>query len=600
MKELKVLSKYIVKYKYHLLLGVVFVFLSNYFRILQPQVIREALDFVVKEVKIFNAASEGAAKETILKDISHSILMFGLKVLGLALLMGFFMYFMRQTIIVMSRLIEYDMRKELFVHYQNLSLAFYKRNNTGDLMSRITEDVSRVRMAIGPAILYGINLVSMFSLAIYSMVQVSPKLTLYSLFPLPILSFIIYKVSHLINQKSEVIQEQLAVLNSTAQETYSGIRVVKSFVQEASMLRLFSDQTEQFKSKNMDLVKIDAMFFPSMALLIGASTVVTVYVGGLMVIDGSISVGNIAEFVIYVNMLTWPVTATGWIASLVQRAAASQKRLNEFMNERSEIQEEQNPHNAPIKGHIEFKDVSFTYAITGIQALKHVSFNIKQGQKIAIVGRTGCGKSTIADLLVRMYDATSGSIELDGMDLTKWKLEAIRQGIAYVPQEVFLFSETVANNIRFVSNSTDQEVMDMAAKVAVHEDIMGLPEQYQTMVGERGVTLSGGQKQRISIARALIKHPDIVVLDDCLSAVDAETEQKILGFLYDYLSSKTAIIITHRIFSLINFDQILVMDQGELVQIGTHDSLLKQEGLYQDMYNQQQLDKITDDQDENH
>ena len=586
MKNLRQLKKYIYTYKWHLLLGIVFVFLSNYFRVLQPQIIRNALDLVVENLKKYNNSIDPKVKADILSSVSNSIFHFGLIVIGLAILMGLFMYFMRQTIIVMSRLIEYDMHKELFEHYQKLNLAFYKRNNTGDLMSRITEDVSKVRMAIGPAILYGINLVSIFILVIYSMIRVSPVLTFYSLAPLPILSIIIYYVSNMINKRSETIQQQLAVLNSTSQEVYSGIRVVKSFVQEKPMLNFFKGQTENYRKSSLELAKIDAYFFPVMALLVGASTILTVYVGGLQVIAGKITTGNIAEFVIYVNMLTWPVTAIGWIASLVQRAEASQKRINEFMNEVPEIRNPIiNPH--LLEGEVVFKDVTFTYPVTNITAIKDINFQLNPGSKIAIVGRTGCGKSTIADLLLRMYDVSEGQIFIDKNDIRTLDLANLRRRIGYVPQDVFLFSDTIYNNIRFGSEATDSEIEQMARNVSVYEDIMGLPEQFNTIVGERGVTLSGGQKQRIAIARALIKDPDIVILDDCLSAVDANTEKQILEFLNQYLADRSAIIITHRIFTLLSFDQILAMKDGMIVEQGNHEKLLSLGGMYKEMFDQQ-------------
>lgn len=586
MKNLNELKKYLYKYKWHLLLGVLFVFLSNYFRVLQPQIIRKALDLVITNVSLYNKTPDEITKQEILSSVSSSIVKFGLTVIGFAILMGLFMYLMRQTIIVMSRLIEYDIHKELFEHYQKLSLSFYRRNNTGDLMSRITEDVSRVRMAIGPAILYGLNLISIFILVIYSMIKVSPSLTFYTLAPLPVLSFIIYFVSNKINKKSEVIQQQLAVLNSTAQEVYSGIRVVKSFVQEVPMLKYFKEQTQLYKEKSLELARIEAYFFPVMALLVGASTILTVYIGGLQVIEGKITTGNIAEFVIYVNMLTWPVTAIGWIASLVQRAEASQKRINEFMMEQPDIK---NTIIDPLRfnGDLEFKNVSFTYPVTHIEAVKDINFRLGQGSKIAIVGRTGCGKSTIADLILRMYDVTKGEILLDGMNIKELDLANLRSRIGYVPQEIFLFSDTIRNNIRFGTEATDQEVEDMAKNVIVDADIKSFANQYDTMVGERGITLSGGQKQRIAIARALIKNPDLIILDDCLSAVDTNTEKQILEFLNEYLNNKSAIIITHRIFTLLNFDKILVMQNGAIVEQGTHEKLLSLGGVYKEMFDQQ-------------
>ena len=591
MKDLRHLNKYFFRYRWHFLWGIIFVSASNYFRVLQPQMVREALDLVIENVSLFRLFDGFSNQSLLFAELGKILLYFGLLVLVLALLMGVFMYFMRQTIIVMSRLIEYDLRKAIFGHYEKLSLAFYKRNNTGDLMSRITEDVSKVRMYLGPAVLYGINLVSLFVLVIYAMVSVSWELTLYSLAPLPLLSVSIYYVSNLINKRSEVIQKQLARLNSIAQEVYSGIRVVKSYVQERFMGKYFAEQSEDYKEKAMQLAKVDALFFPVMLLLIGASTVITVYIGGLQVVSGKITTGNIAEFVIYVNMLTWPVTAIGWIASIVQQAAASQRRINEFLHTEPEIVSEVDE-DLPIQGHIEFDGVGFVYPDTGIRALDGVSFELRPGQKMAIIGRTGSGKSTIADLLVRMYDVTEGQIRIDGKELRQHDLGNLRRRIGYVPQDVFLFSDTVAANIAFGKVDAPQEEVEQFARyAAVYDDIEGLPEKFETLVGERGVTLSGGQKQRVSIARALIKRPDIVLLDDCLSAVDTNTEKQILGYLSQTLADKTAIIITHRIYSLLQFDKIIVLEDGAIVEEGTHEELLRQKGYYQEMFERQSLEE---------
>jgi len=474
------------------------------------------------------------------------------------------MYFMRQTIIVMSRLIEYDLRKEIFEHYEKLDLAFYKKNNTGDLMSRITEDVTKVRMYLGPGVLYAINLTSLFIMVIYSMLSVSVELTLYTLAPLPILSISIYYVSNLINKKSEIIQKQLANLNSIAQEVYSGIRVVKSYVQEGPTGKFFGIQADNYKDDSMELAKVNALFFPVMLLLIGASTLITVFIGGIQVLKGNVTPGNIAEFVLYINMLTWPVTAIGWIASIVQQAAASQKRINEFLQQETSIT---NPVIDPteIEGRVTFDNVSFTYPDTGIVALKNISFDLKKGQKMAIIGKTGSGKTTIADSLVRMYDVSSGQILIDGKAINEQDLDNLRRKIGEV--------ETYTHH------------------AAVKQDILDLPEGFKTMVGERGVTLSGGQKQRVSIARAFIKQPDIVILDDCLSAVDTNTEQRILGYLNNALANKTAIIITHRIYSLLDFDQIIVLDEGGIAEKGTHQELLRNKGYYFDLFEMQQREK---------
>ncbi|MBK8429081.1 MAG: ABC transporter ATP-binding protein [Lewinellaceae bacterium] len=593
MKHLSYLYKFFWIYRWRFLLGIVFVGLANWFRVLQPQVIREALDTVIAQVKYYKEHGGIAAHPDAFGDLSVEIARFGGAVIGLALLMGLFMFFMRQTIIVMSRLIEYDMRKEVFAHYEALDLAFYKRNATGDLMSRISEDVSKVRMFLGPTILYGIDLIFLFVLAISSMLRVSVTLTLWSLLPLPFLSISIYWVSTIINKRSEKIQQQLATLTSTAQEVYSGIRVVKSYVHEQAMGRWFADQSEEFRQKSLKLVRVDAFFFPLMSLLIGASIIITVYVGGLQVIAGNLTAGNIAEFVIYINMLTWPVTAIGWIASLTQQAAASQKRINEFLQTQPTITNQAPPRPAgqvipALNGHIRFEQVSFVYPDTGIQALNNVSFEVLPGQRLAIIGRTGSGKTSIADLMVRMYDATKGRILIDGVDIRAHDLFHLRRSIGYVPQDVFLFSDSVMGNIAFGKDGITREEAEFFAKsAAVHDEIQGLPQGYDTIVGERGVTLSGGQKQRVSIARAFAKKPDIVILDDCLSAVDTNTESQILGYMESALSDKTAIIITHRIYGMLQFDKIIVLDDGGVAEEGTHEELLSRGGYYAEMFEKQ-------------
>lgn len=587
MKHLAYLNKFFWKYRFRFFLGILFVGLANWFRVWQPQVIRQALDTVIERVAYYKSNGGIAAHPEAFKELGNQIAWFGAAVIGLALMMGLFMFFMRQSIIVMSRLIEYDLRKEIFAHYEKLDLAFYKRNSTGDMMSRISEDVSKVRMYLGPTMLYGLDLIFLFVLTISSMLSVNVELTMWSLLPLPFLSISIYYVSTQINKRSEKIQQQLAVLTGTAQEVYSGIRVVKSYAQESAMVQHFADQSELYRKKSLKLVRIDAFFFPLMLLMVGTSTIITVYVGGLQVVKGNITPGNIAEFVIYINMLTWPVTAIGWIASLTQQAAASQKRINEFLQTQPTITNpEHNP--VPLKGHIVFENVTFDYPDTGIRALENVSFEVKSGEKLAIIGRTGSGKTTIADLLVRMYDPTEGRILLDGRDLRTHDLDNLRRRVGYVPQDVFLFSDSVYGNIAFGKDGLSREDAEQFARyAAVHDDIASLPKGYDTIVGERGVTLSGGQKQRVSIARAFAKQPDIIVLDDCLSAVDTNTESQILGYLDRVLADKTAIIVTHRIYSMLQFDKIIVIDNHRIVEAGTHEQLAASAGYYAELLEKQ-------------
>lgn len=587
MKELRYIHKYFFKYKWHLLSGIVFVSLSNYFRILQPQYIRDAMDLVVTKLTELSQINDAAQRNALQEALGWEIFRYGAFVVLWAILMGAFMFFMRQTIIVMSRLIENDLREEIFMHYERLTAAFYKRNNTGDMMSRITEDVSKVRMYFGPALLYGFNLVSLIAMTIYSMCSVNLTLAIYTLIPLPILSFSIYYVSNLINSRSALIQQQIAKLNSIAQESYSGIRVIKSYVQQDAMVKHFAEESDSFKQKSLELTQVNALFFPTMLFLIGASTIITIYVGGLQVAKGEATPGNIAEFVIYINMMTWPVAALGWITSIIQQAEASQKRINEFLQITPEIS---NPltQKVDFKGNISFNNVSFTYPDTGIEALKSVTFEAKPGERIAIIGRTGSGKTTIADLLLRMYDSSEGTISIDNQAIQTLDLDNLRQKIGYVPQDVFLFSDTVAQNIAFgAAQYQPSEVEQFAKYAAVHEDILGLSDGFDTVIGERGVMLSGGQKQRISIARALIKSPDIVILDDCLSAVDTTTEQTILGYLNTELKDKTTFIITHRIYGSLQFDNIIVLDEGKIVAQGTHDTLIKQGGYYAEIFEMQ-------------
>lgn len=600
MRHLKALNKYFWKYRIRLGIGILFIIISNYFGILSPQVTGFVIDFVQQQLAGYHEKSIPANYDILIEKFIHwvkgmkganVVAISGITILVLALLRGFFMFLMRQTIIVMSRHIEYDQKNEVFQHYQQLDTAFYKTHSTGDLMSRIAEDVSRVRMFTGPAIMYLVNLVAVISFSLFFMFKRDAELTLYVLAPLPILAITIYFVNTIINRKSEHIQALLADLTTNAQESYSGIRVIKSFVQEKAMLGFFKKNSEEYKKNAIGLAKVEAIYFPSMTLLIGLSTLLTIMIGGIHHIHNpeKTSLPLIIEFVIYINMLTFPVFAIGWTASMIQRAAASQKRLNEFLHTVPAIVNSLEPKRILLQGNISFKSVDFIYPHTGIQALKNFNLEIEKGNKVAIVGRTGSGKSTIAQLLLRMYDVTKGKIELDGVDIRNLDLRNMRDQISYVPQDVFLFSDTVNNNIRFgLKSEGNGDVVTAATQASVHREIEWFSQKYETMIGERGVTLSGGQKQRISIARALIKDPNLVIFDDCLSAVDARTEKEIIGNLYDYIKDKTAIIITHRIFSLFHFNKIVVLDEGEIIEQGTHDELLALNGLYATLYARQQ------------
>ncbi len=603
MTQLSTLNKYFKKYKYSFVLGILFVILTNYFRILSPQLTGYVVNSVVTVLKGTNTVVDSSQLHNydiivvkIIqwfndKSFQNRILYTGIILFIIAIISGFFMFLMRQTIIVMSRHIEYDQKNEIFAHYQKLDTGFYKTHSTGDLMNRISEDVSRVRMYTGPAIMYFINLAAIIGFSLFFMIRADVKLTIVSLAPLPILAFAIYFVNTIINKKSERIQSLLSDLTTNAQESYSGIRVIKSFVQEKAMLNFFRINSEAYRGNALSLAKTEAIYFPSMGLLIGLSTLTTILVGGLDVVNNvpGASVGKIAEFVMYIQMLTFPVSAIGWTASMTQRAVASQKRINEFLLTAPVIKDSPTSKKVMLQGNISFNNVNFIYPHTGIHAIRNFSLQINKGEKIAIVGRTGCGKSTIAQLMLRMYDVQEGSLNYDDHPIKNIKTNSIRSQISYVPQDVFLFSDTIKNNIRFgEKNATDEHVFAAAKQASIFNEINAFNEKFETMVGERGVTLSGGQKQRISIARALIKNPEIVIFDDCLSAVDARTENEIIGNLYNYLQNKTAIIITHRIFSLFKFDKIVVMDDGEIIEQGTHETLMAKKGMYFTMYQKQQ------------
>lgn len=593
MKELAYLNKFFYKYRWRLLPGVLFVIISNLFAVLPAQVIRIAFDLVNENIAIFRLFDGFDRQELISRVFGQSLLLFGIIVLLLALLRGIFLFFMRQTIILMSRHIEYDLKNEIYQHYQKLSMAFYRRNNTGDLMNRVTEDVSRVRMYLGPGIMYTINTSVLFILIIISMFNVNTRLTVFSLLPLPLLAITIYYVHSMINHRSEKIQQQLSSLSSFVQETFSGIRVIKAYVREEDIRKKFNVESENYKSNSMSLVQVQALFYPMMLLLVGISTIVTVYIGGVEVMNGNITSGNIAEFIVYVNQLTFPVMSLGWVTSLIQRAAASQKRINEFLNTKPEITSV-NGEKTTLKGNASFKNVSFRYPDTGIQAIKNISFEVKSGEFLAIIGRTGSGKSTIANLLMRMYDADDGQILLDGKTIEKLDLQHFRQQIGFVPQEVFLFSETIYNNIAFGMTETKSGQVETAAKnAAVFENIMEFGNGFETLIGERGITLSGGQKQRLSIARAIIKEPQILIFDDCLSAVDTRTEEEILNNLSRVMKNKTSIVIAHRVSTIKNADRILVMDNGEIIEQGTHEELMALKGIYFDLYEKQLLEEQT-------
>ncbi|UPQ79153.1 ABC transporter ATP-binding protein/permease [Flavobacterium azooxidireducens] len=583
MKELHYLNKYFIKYKYRFLLGIIITIVAQIFSLFIPKLVSKSMNIIDAYIK--NPISDTSL---IKKELLISL---GL-IIGATVIAGFLTFLMRQTLIVMSRHVEFDLKNEVFQQYERLSQSFYKRNRTGDLMNRISEDVGKVRMYVGPAVMYTINTFIRFAIVIIYMYNVSPKLTLYTILPLPLLSYFIFKLSVEINNRSRIYQENLSTLSSFSQEMFSGIRVIKAYALEGQNKKEFNGLAQESRDKNMSLALVNSLFGPLMILLIGLSNLVVIYFGGMMYVDGTIeNIGTIAEFILYVNMLTWPVASIGWVSSLVQEAEASQKRINEFLKIEPEIKNH-NPNNDTIQGSIAFKNVSFTYEDTNIQALKDISFEVKKGETLAILGKTGSGKSTLLSLICRLYDVEKGSITMDGKKLADLNLHDLRNSIGIVPQDAFLFSDSIKNNIKFgKEDATDEEVIEAAKQAIVHDNIINFKNKYDTVLGERGITLSGGQKQRVSIARAIIKDPEILLFDDCLSAVDTETEEQILNNLFEICKNKTTLIVSHRVSSAKNADKIIILEEGEIIQQGTHFQLLNQEGYYKELYLKQLSEK---------
>ena len=585
MKELQYLNKYFIKYKYRFLLGLLITIVAQIFSLFTPELIGNSIKVIEDYIK-------SAQKDVVL--LKYELLKNILYILATTIIAGFFTFLMRQTLIVMSRYVEFDLKNEIFNHYQNLSQHFYKRNRTGDLMNRISEDVGKVRMYVGPAVMYTLNTIMRFTIVVIYMYNISPKLTLYSLLPLPLLSYSIFKISSEIHKRSGAFQQNLSNLFSFTQEIFSGIRVIKAYAIEQKKQNDFLALTKESNIKAMDLARVNSLFGPLMILLIGLSNLVVVYVGGSMYINNDPeieSIGVIAQFILYINMLTWPVASLGWVSSLVQEAEASQKRINEFLKEEPEIK---NPTELPskIEGTIQFENVSFDYEDTHIKALDKISFTVEKGKTLAILGKTGSGKSTILSLISRLYDVTEGAINIDNQPITSLNLYDLRNQISVVPQDAFLFSDSIKNNIKFGNEkANDEEVIEAAKKAVVHENIMTFNDQYETILGERGITLSGGQKQRVSIARALIKNAPILLLDDCLSAVDTETEETILNNLLTYCKDKTTLIVSHRVSSAKNADEIIILEDGKIIEKGTHNELLEQNGYYKDLYVKQLSEK---------
>ncbi|MEZ7885695.1 MAG: ABC transporter ATP-binding protein [Flavobacteriales bacterium] len=614
MKELKYLNKYFFKYKWHLIIGLLFIVLTTYFKVYAPTLFNEGVDYIensldavkndtaspplpesirwLNDIGLTSVEQTSANKEEQAKTTRYVILLLAVLFAVIFIIQGIFLFFTRVTLIIMSRRIEYDLKNQIYQQYQELSLSFFKRNNTGDLMNRISEDVSKVRMYLGPAVMYTLSLAFLIGFVLYAMCSISVKLTLYTLLPLPILSISIYYVSTLINKKSERVQSKQSELSSFVQETTSGIRVLKAYNRENAYMNFFRNESDSYKTLVLSLIKIEALFMPLIIMLVGLSTVLAIYLGSVEAIVGNgFDKGDIIQFIIYVNMLTWPFASVGWVTSLVNKAEASQKRINEFLKEEPEIKSTVSG-DEKITGNISFEEVSFTYPDTGIEALQRINFNLKTGQTLGITGRTGSGKSTIANLISRQYDVTSGSIKIDNRTIQNVHLESLRNSIGTVPQDVFLFSDSIRNNISFSDERlTEEQIVEAAKKAAIYDNIMEFPEKFDTVLGERGINLSGGQKQRISIARAIIKSPEILIFDDCLSAVDTETEDKILRSLSQIMKGKTSVIISHRISSILGADHILVLDKGQIIEQGSHQDLIDKKGYYHELYQKQLVEE---------
>ncbi|KAF2327364.1 ABC transporter ATP-binding protein [Flavobacterium daemonense] len=589
MKELSYLNKYFVKYKFSFSFGILITIIAQIFFLFTPKLVSHSFDVIERFLKLSKADQNSSIIRDFYKqDLINNVFL----IIGSAIIAGFLTFLMRQTLIVMSRHIEFDLKNEVFKQYETLSQNFYKQNRTGDLMNRISEDVSKVRMYVGPAVMYTINTFIRFAIVIIYMYNVSPLLTLYTILPLPILSYCIFKLSSEINKRSTTFQQYLSKVSSFTQEIFSGIRVIKAYSLENQHQNNMVDLSEESKRKSLDLAKVQSLFGPLMIALIGISNLVVIYFGGVMYINGTIpNIGTIAEFILYVNMLTWPVASLGWVSSMVQEAEASQKRLNEFLKIQPEIKNN-NPNSSEILGSIAFENVSYTYEDTNIEALKNVTFSVKNGETLAILGKTGSGKSTILSLISRLYDVTEGRITIDQNEISTLNLYDLRNNIGIVPQDAFLFSDTIKNNIKFGNqNATDEEVMEAAKNAVVHDNIIAFNKQYDTILGERGITLSGGQKQRVSIARAIIKDPAILLFDDCLSAVDTETEETILNNLFEICKNKTTIIVSHRVSSAKNADKIIILEDGKIIQQGSHNQLINQEGYYSSLYLKQLSEK---------